>query len=179
MPTLLDRGAHGLCRWRHIACVFLLGAAVASASCDEQKYPTEPISFGFNPLGLTAVTFSAQSSTVVAQPVSNHRCPQVAPFNVPFVVVMNPNGTTGVAVTGFRVQFTDSAGMTTPQTLLPAPVPVTPFGSALVDARADRFFSLSTGVGCGVGQTGTIVVVVDTSDDQGHKGSGKVQFNVR
>jgi hypothetical protein len=178
MPTLLDRGTHGRCRCRHVACVLLLGAAVASASC-EKKYPTEPITFGYNPLGLTAVTFSAQSSTVIAQPVSHPRCPQVAPFNVPFVVVMDPNGATGVVVTGFRVQFTDSAGNTAPQTLLPAPIPVTPFGSALADARGDKFFQLSTGVGCGVGQTGIIVVVVDTQDDNGHKGSGRVEFNVR
>src|SRR5262245_30151931 len=176
MPTLLDRGADGLAR--HVLCAILLAGAVASTSC-EKKYPTEPITFGSNPLGLTAVTFSAQSSTVIAQPVSNARCPQVSPFNVPFVVVMNPNGATGVVVTGFQVQFTDSAGNTAPQIVLPAPVPVTPFGSALADARGDRFFQLSTGVGCGVGRTGIIVVVVDTAADQGHKGSGRVQFNVR
>ena len=176
MPSLLDRGAHGLSR--SLACALLLGAAVASASC-EKKYPTEPITFGYNPLGLTAVTFSAQSSTVFAQPVSNARCPQVAPFNVPFVVVMNPNGATGVVVTGFNVRFTDSAGNSAAEILLPAPIPVTPFGSALADARGDRFFNLTTGIGCGVGQTGSIVVVVDTSDDQGHKGSSKVHFNVR
>ena len=176
MPTLLDRGVHGLCR--RVACALLLGAAIASASC-EKKYPTEPITFGYNPLGLTAVTFSAQSSTVFAQPVSNARCPQVAPFNVPFVVVMNPNGATGVVVTGFNVRFTDSAGNSAAEILLPAPIPVTPFGSALADARGDRFFNLTTGIGCGVGQTGSIVVVVDTSDDQGHKGSSKVRFNVQ
>jgi hypothetical protein len=176
MPTLLDRGTLGVCR--HIACVLLLGAAVASASC-EKKYPTDPISFGLDPLGLTAVTFGVQSSTVFAQPVSNPRCPQVAPFNVPFVVVVNPNGMTGLAVTGFSVQFTDTLRNAAPQVTLPAPVPVIPFGSALSDARADRFFSLSTGVGCGVGHAGTIVVVVDTQDDNGHKGTGKVEFNVR
>ena len=66
MPTLLDRGTQRLCRL--VACVLLLGAAVASASCDK-KYPTDPISFGFDPLGLTAVTFGVQSSTVFAQPV--------------------------------------------------------------------------------------------------------------
>jgi hypothetical protein len=176
MPTLLDRGAHGLSR--RLAYALLVAAAVASASC-EKKYPTEPITFGYNPLGLTAVSFSAQSSTVFAQPVSNARCPQVAPFNVPFVVVMNPNGTSGVVVTGFQVRFTDTAGNTAPQITLPAPIPVTPFGSALADARGDKFFSLTTGIGCGVGQAGTIVVVVDTADDQGHKGSGRVQFNVR
>jgi len=176
MPTLLDRGTLGVCR--HIACVLLLGAAVASASC-EKKYPTDPISFGFDPLGLTNVTFGVQSSTVFAQPVSNPRCPQVSPFNVPFTVVVNPNGMSGLAVTGFRVQFTDTTGQSLPTAMLPAPVPVIPFGSALSDARADRFFSLSTGVGCGVGQAGTIVVVVDTADDQGRKGSGKVQFSVR
>ena len=176
MPTLLDRGAHGLSR--HIACVMLLAAAVGSASC-EKKYPTDPITFGYNPLGLTAVTFSAQTSTVLAQPVPNPRCPQVAPFNVPFVVVMNPNGATNVVVTGFNVRFTDSAGHSAAEILLPAPIPVTPFGSALADARGDKFFNLSTGVGCGVGQSGTIVVVVDTQDDSGHKGSGRVEFNVR
>jgi len=176
MPTLLDRGAHGLSR--HIACVMLLAAAVASASCENQS-PTEPITFGYNPLGLTSVTFSAQTSTVIAQPVPNARCPQVAPFNVPFVVVVNADGTTGFAVTGFRVQFTDTSGNTAPQVVLPAPVPVTPIGSALAAARGDMFFQLSTGVGCGVGQAGTIVVVVDTQDDHGHKGSGRVEFNVR
>lgn len=176
MPTLLDRGAHGLSR--HIACVMLLAAAVASASC-EKKYPTDPITFGFDPTGLAGVTFSAQTSTVFAQPVPNPRCPLVAPFNVPFVVAMNPNGATGVVVTGFTVRFTDSAGHSAAEILLPAPIPVMPFGSALADARGDRFFNLSTGVGCGVGQAGTIVVVVDTQDDRGHKGSGRVEFNVR
>lgn len=176
MPSLLDRGAHSLCR--HLACVLLLGAAVASASC-EKKYPTEPITFGFDPLGLTAVTFGAQSTTVIAQPVSNPLCPRVSPFTVPFVVVVNPNGTTGVVVTGFRMQFTDSAGITAPQITLPAPVPTTQIGSALETARADRFFSLSTGVGCGIGHTGSIVVIVDTEDDRGHKGSGRVDINVR
>jgi hypothetical protein len=176
MPTLLDRGAHGL--FRRLACALLVAAAVASASC-EKKYPTDPITFGYEPFGLTAVRFSAQSSTVFAQPVSNARCPQVAPFNVPFVVVMNSNGATGVVVTGFNVRFTDSAGNSAAEILLPAPIPVTPFGSALADARGDKFFNLSTGVGCGVGQTGSIVVVVDTADDQGHKGSSRLQFNVR
>jgi hypothetical protein len=176
MPFLLDRGAHGL--FRHIACVLLLGATVASASC-EKKYPTEPITFGFDPLGLTAVTFGAQSTTVIAQPVANPLCPRVSPFNVPFVVVVNSNGTTGLVVTQFRMQFTDSAGITAPQITLPAPVPTTQIGSALETARGDMFFSLSTGVGCGLGHTGSIVVIVDTQDDQGHKSSGRVDINVR
>jgi len=174
MPFLLDRGAHGFSR--HIACVLLLGASVAAASCDDNKLPTEPITFG---LSSSAVTFGAQSTTVIAQPVANPLCPRVTPFTVPFVVVVNDNGTTGVVVTGFRVQFTDSAGITAPQITLPAPVPTTQIGTALENARGDKFFSLSTGVGCGVGHTGSIVVVVDTQDDHGHKGSGRVDLNVR
>jgi hypothetical protein len=137
--------------------------------------PTEPITFGLSP----GVMFAAQSTTVVAQPVANPLCPRVAPFNVPFVVVVNPNGTTGLVVTQFQVRFTDSAGITAPQITLPAPVPTTQIGSALEAARADRFFALSTGVGCGVGRTGSIVVIVDTEDDHGHKGTGRVEFNVR
>ena len=72
-------------------------------------------------------------------------------------------------MTGFRVQFTDSAGITAPQITLPAPVPTAQIGARSRNARGDKFFSLSTGVGCGVGHTGSIVVVVDTQDDMAHK----------
>ena len=77
------------------------------------------------------------------------------------------DGTTGLVVTGFRVQFTDSAGITAPQITLPAPVPTTQIGSALANARGDMFFSLSTGVGCGLGHTGSIVWVIRVSPTAG------------
>jgi hypothetical protein len=171
--------SHSHCAFRNsprfVACVLLIGAALAAASCDDSKLLTSPATFASS-----AVSFDALSTTVVAQPVHNPFCPSVAPFTVPFVVVVRPNGALDLVVTQIRMQFIDSRGVRMPQVTLPAPVPTTQIGSALADARGDLRFALSMGIGCGVGRTGTIEVDLDTRDRRGQQhDSGHLTIDVR
>ena len=118
------------------------------------------------------------SDNIVAQPVAGAFCPTVSPFNVPFVVVVNSNGETGIVVTQFHMQFTDIAGTHMPSVTIPAPVPIQEFGTELTRAR-DLRFPLSLGVGCGGGRAGTLVVGFDATDRAGHKSSGQTRITVR
>jgi hypothetical protein len=160
---------------RYLASGALLGAALAVSSCtDHSKSPTTPTTFSSS-----AVSVSALSTTVVAQPVSNGFCPLVAPFAVPMTILINPNGVPNLAVTQIALQFTDTAGRRMPQVTLPAPVPTTEFGTALAASRAALAFPLTLGIGCGVGSVGTVVVLVDTRDGLGRMLSGRVSVFVR
>jgi hypothetical protein len=163
-------------RSRCLACT--LAATLAAASCGEVSMsPASPTKVD-SPTASTA-SISAQSHTVIAEPVSHSFCPSVAPFNAPFVIVVRPNGLPGLVVTRVRMQFTDSAGVAMPPVTLAAPVPITQFGTALAETLADQRFSLRLGIGCGVGRNGTIVIQVDTRDAQGRMGSGQVRVAVR
>jgi hypothetical protein len=118
------------------------------------------------------------SDNIVAQPVAGAFCPTVAPFVVPFVVVVNTNGVDGFNVTQLQMQFTDIAGTHMPTVTMPAPVPVQEFGTELTQAR-DLRFPLSLGIGCGVGRSGVLVVGFDGTDQSGRKSSGKTKITVQ
>jgi hypothetical protein len=155
----------------------LFCAALLATSCTDRDPATLT-----NPTALTQgfnVGFSAASTTVIAQPVNNFFCPSTFPFTVPMVVVVQPNGTTGLVLTQVRVQFTDTANRQMPQVTLPGPVPTTQFGSALTASRDAFSIPLSLGIGCGFGNTGTVVVLVDTLDGHGRMSTGRVSINVR
>lgn len=157
---------------RNIALALLVAASAAASACDDDPMrATKPTTFNS-----PSVSFSAQSTTVIAQPVSNAFCPSVAPFNVPMVVVVQPNGAVNLVVTSVQLQFTDTFGHQMPQVTLPGPVPVTPFGDAL--DRALRF-PVSLGIGCGVGRSGNVIVIVETRDGSGRNHKGRLEFAVR
>lgn len=156
---------------RHIACALLASLAASACSDDDATGVTRPTTF----VG-SGVSFSAQSTTVFSQPVSNAFCPRVAPFLVPMVVVVNTGGASDLVVTNFNLQFTDTRGVRMPQVTLPAPVPVTQFGDAL--DRTLRF-PVSLGIGCGVGRTGTVLVIVQARDRSGRHREGRLTFDVR
>jgi hypothetical protein len=126
----------------------------------------------------STATISALSDNIVAQPIAQPFCPTVSPFTVPFVVVVNPNGSTGFVVNNFQMNFTDIAGTHLPSVTVPAPVPIQEFGTELTNAR-DLRFPLSMGIGCGVGRSGVIVVSFDGTDQRGHKSTGNVKITVR
>jgi hypothetical protein len=134
------------------------------------------------PSGLnTSALVEPTSSIVVATPVSNPFCPTVPPFTVAFGVNVNTGGSTDVTVTGIRFQFTDTAGvqspqvtLPSPQVTLPAPGPTQTFGNP-----RGQSFPLVVGIGCGTGTTGTIVVFVDTVDDHGRTRSQRTMVTVR
>jgi hypothetical protein len=155
----------------------LVFAAFLPASCGGSDAPpnvTQPTPFST----ASKVSVSTTSSLALAQPVNNPRCPSVAPFSVPLVIVVQPDVST-VVVTGIRMQFFDTSGMSMPQVTLPAPVPTTQIGTALADARSAKVFPVTLGIGCGTGHLGDVQILVETRDAQGRTGSGRASVTVR
>ena len=161
---------------RHaILPLFAIGLLfAASCSTDAQLDLSTPTPIGAD----SQPTFTASQSVVSAQAVRDPFCPTVNPFSVPINLVVQA-GEVGLAVMQISARFTDTVGMQAPQVTLPAPVPTTQFGSALVAARSQRTFPLILGIGCGTGHIGTVVIFVDTRDDRGRTRSGQVTVVVR
>ena len=161
----------------HAAGLLLAAAALAASSCDDlnarldvnQPTPVRVVQTG---------SFVASPSSVFAQPVDQFVCPSVAPFSVPFNLVVRA-GDVDLVVTQVRLLFTDTFGARMPQVTLPAPVMTAEFGSNLVAARSARTFPFRFGVGCDTARTGTIIIVVDTRDERGNDDSGQVTVAVR
>ena len=159
---------------RAFVLVALLLFAASCSDSDERLTATQP-----SLVGKSLVSVNATSPTVVAQAVSGPSCPSVAPFNVPLSVVVRATGSSDVILTGIRLVFTDTSGRQAPQVTLPllpvtlpAPGPTLQFGSA-------RTFPLILGIGCDTGVRGTVVIIVETSDDRGRRGSNQVSVAVR
>lgn len=159
----------------HSLAPMLAGALLLAVSCntDSQLNVAAP-----TPVGKTQSMFGASEPAVSAQAVPDPFCPLVDPFRVPIGLVVRADEV-AVLVTQISAQFTDAAGMQAPQVTLPAPVPTTQFGSALVAARSQRTFPLVLGIGCGTGHTGIVMIVVDVKDDLGRTRSGQVSVVVR
>ena len=155
----------------------LVVAAFVGASCggtDATLNPTQPTQPTLVTSSLSSVAVSTTSSMAVAQRVPNPFCPTVAPFNVPFVIVVRPNGAVGVIVTAIRLQFFDTSGARAPEVTLPAPVPTTQFGTALENAR----FPVTLGIGCVTGRIGNVQILVETRDSQGRTGLSRATVSV-
>jgi hypothetical protein len=166
-------GVHN--RSRYVACLLAAATLVAASCSDVSMNSTGPTKVESS----STVSVNALSNSVIAEPVSRPLCPSVAPFNVPFGIVVRGNGVAGLVVTRIQMQFTDSAGAQMPPVTLAAPLPITQFGTALAASRDDQRFSLSMGVGCSVERRGSIMVEVETRDAQGRRGTGRVSVSVR
>jgi len=157
----------------------LVIATFLSASCSSGPETAQNLTQPTQSSSPLSVAVSTTSSMAVAERVNNPFCPSVAPFKVPLVVVVQPDGGIGVVVTGIRMQFFDTSGAGMPQVTLPAPVPTTQFGTALNNARSGQAFPVTLGIGCGTGRTGTVQILVETRDAQGRIGSGRATVSVR
>jgi hypothetical protein len=157
------------------ASLSALFALVLISGCDG----TERGVLGPTPRGTGPTTVGIQPSLVTVQSISQASCPTVPPFLGSLNLIVQSDGDLGLFVTQVRMTFTDSLGVTAPTVTLPAPVPTQQFGSALVAARADRAFSLTFPFGCGTRRTGTLVVVVVTSDEQGREQTAEARVAVR
>jgi hypothetical protein len=169
---------------RHRLAVALVAAAFLASSCTDTSAPSAWTQPSF--VGGSFVAVSAASPTAFAQPTNDPICPSRAPFNVAFGIIVRANGSSNVVIDGVQFRFTDSSGLQTPQITLPmppvtiaAPVPTTQFGSALVQAGSATTVPLFLAIGCGTGRQGTIVIIVDTSDEIGHHSSHHVRVTVR
>jgi len=164
---------------RQWAIGVLAALALATPACSDSEMaaPTNPTSFSTS--AKANVSFSTVSDTVSAVPVFTSSCPAHAPFRVPIVVLVSPNGAANLTVTQIRLQFTDTSGIQMPQVTLTAPVPMTQFGDALEASREGLQFPVSLGIGCGAGRFGTVVIIVDAHDGHGRRHSGRMSVNVR
>jgi hypothetical protein len=157
----------------------LLAAAFFAASCG--KGASVPTSFT-QPTGIStesSVLVSATSPVPAGLLVSNPLCPSVPPFNVPLLIVVQPNGPVAVVVTQIRLAFDDTSGIRMPQVKLPAPKRKTEIGTALAASRSAQDFAVTLGLGCGTGLTGNVAIFVDTLDANGRSGMGQATFSVR
>jgi hypothetical protein len=154
----------------------LVFGAFLVTSCSDTNAPVTAT--GPTTLAMEPASFTVAQSTVVAQPTRFSFCPAVPPFTVVLQLSIRA-GTLSLSVTEINLQFVDTSGISMPQVTLPAPVPTTQFGSALVEARQTRVFPLSLGLGCGFGHRGTITAVVVTRDQNGRMNIGRVSANVR
>ena len=106
-------------------------------------------------------------------------CPSIAPFSVPIGLVVRVNGGVNVFITQIRMRFTDPFRIEMPQVTLPAPMLTKQFGTNLVMARSTRTFPLTLAVGCGTDRKGMAMILIDTEDEHGRRGSGQVSVAVR
>lgn len=158
-----------------VVAVFVVFLGASCGGTDSPLDVTQPT----QSTSSLSVGVSTTSSMAVAERVSNPRCPSVAPFNVPLVIVVQPDSAVGVLVTAIRVQFFDTSGIGMPQVTLLAPVPTTQFGTALANARSPLLFPVTLGIGCGTGHRGNVRVLVETRDGQGRTGLGRATVSVR
>ena len=168
---------------RYVIPVVLLGVALLVSSCSDTDARLAQPSFA----RASSAVVKPMSATAIAQPVNDGFgfCPSVSPFNVQFGIVVSANGTV-VIVNAIRFQFVDTSGLQAPQVTLPmppvtfpAPNPVPQFGSATIQPGSAINVPLTLGIGCGTGTKGTIIIIVDTSDDQGRTQSQQVTVAVR
>jgi hypothetical protein len=156
-----------------IAFVSLVSACVLSA-CDNNSSSG---STATSPTGVETMAVGVAASTLSAQTVRNAVCPSLPPFNVPVNLLVRA-GAVPLSLTQVTMRFRDAFDVSMPPVTLPAPVLTRQFGSLLVEARSERNFPLSIGLGCGTGHTGTLVIVIDTRDALGGMSSQQVVATV-
>jgi hypothetical protein len=169
---------------RYPLAVALVAAVFLASSCSDSHAHSELTQPSF--VGGSFVAVTAASSTAFAQPANNPICPSIPPFKVGFGIIVSANGSSNVIIDGVRFGFTDSSGLQTPQITLPmppvtiaAPNPTAPFGSARVQPGSATTVPLTLAIGCGTGSQGTILIIVDTSDELGRRSSQQVKVTVR
>jgi hypothetical protein len=165
-----------------VLSTLVLSASLVTA-CDRST-PTVVAPTTVNAAGVSA---DVRVAAAVVDPVSDRSC---RALTIPLDLIVRA-GDLAVSLTGVRMRFEGSSDVPTPQTLPPAPlsppapiptnpapVPTTQFGSDLMDARSVRTFPLSLPIGC-VNPNGTVIVIVDTRDGLGRRGSVEVRKSVR
>jgi hypothetical protein len=160
---------------RLVSVVLALGVVLLTISCSDTDARLSTT--GPSAVDSMSLEVKPTSTTAFAQPVSNARCPGVAPFNVAFGLSVRTTGWSSVIVTGIRAQFTDTSGVQSPQVTLPAPGPTPIFGNPN-PSGSEHTFPLILGIGCGTGSRGTLIVIVDTSDGRGRRGAHQVAIAV-
>lgn len=150
-------------------------AVMVLSACDG----TDPGLLDPSPLGTGPTTVGIQDPFVSVQSVDNAFCPTIQPFLGSVNVNVQAVGNVDVSLTQVRMTFTDSVGLSAPAITLPAPQLTQQFGSTLVQARSQRAFPFSFPFGCGTRRTGTLVLVVVVTDENGREETVETRAAVR
>lgn len=152
-----------------ILAIFVMGA------CDG----TDPGVLDPTPLGTGPTTVGIQAPFVSVQSVTDASCPTLQPFLGSLNLNVQAIGHLDLSLTQVRMTFTDSAGLTAPAVTLPAPQLTQQFGSTLIAARSQRAFPFTFPFGCGTRRTGTLVVIVVVTDEDGREETVETRAAVR
>jgi hypothetical protein len=162
---------------KHTLPAVLLAACFLTASCSDTE--TSAVATSPSPLFTNGSFASITPSTLTAQRNSRFGCPGVQPLVVSANLVVLDDDDPPLFINEVRLRFTDRAGVPGPQVTLPAPLPTTQHGTALVQARSSRQFPLIFGFGCGTDSTGFLTVNVLARDGRGRNRSAEIRVNVR
>lgn len=162
---------------RTTASLVAVVAVLFAAACDG----TEPGVLDPTPLGTGPTTsmLGVQTSLVTVQSIAQPFCPTIAPFLGSLNLNVQAAGGVDVRLTQVQMTFTDSVGLSAPSVTLPAPALTRQFGSTLVEARSQRAFPFSFPFGCGTRRTGTVLVVVVVTDENGNEQTAEARAPVR
>jgi hypothetical protein len=161
--------------WKQTASLAASIGLVVTIGCDG----TDPGVLDPTPIGTSlSNTVSIRPSTVTAQSIGRASCPTIPPFIGSLDLNVQATGAFPVSLSQVRMTFTDTVGATAPAVTLAAPVLTQQFGTTLVDARSQRTFPLTFPFGCGTRRTGTLVVVVVISGQEGET-TTETQVTVR
>ena len=148
----------------------IVAATLFAASCSDTDTPLDPNAP--TTVHVVQIGIGLSPSTLIAQSVAHPICPSVPPFTTTLNLVVRNDGNVRFFVNTIRLRFVDTAGVQAPQVTLPAPVPTTQFGSALIEARDARAFAIGTR------RAGRITVFVDMRDDRGMTQSRQATVDV-
>jgi hypothetical protein len=169
---------------RYMQALTFSSALLLASSCGDTDATLAPTDAAAASGG---VVVTATVASAIAEPAGNAFCPSVAPFTLPVGVMVQPTGDSPVVVTSVRMVFTDTSGFQAPAVTIPmptapaAPGPTPVFGTS-IQGVSQRFplqrFPFSLGIGCGTGIRGTVVIVVETAEANGRRGSSRVTVTV-
>jgi hypothetical protein len=157
----------------------VLTLATACTDGDARTSPLEP-------------GFTSQSSILVQQPsiglgstllstqrVVGVRCPEIPPFVTPFDVTIVAGRASHVVLDSMRLGFTDVTGIPMPQVTFPPPVLTSLVGTNIVPAGGSQTFPFFFRFGCETRSTGTLIVIVNTRDNNGRLTSTQLSATVK
>jgi hypothetical protein len=155
--------------------LILVGALIILAACETTKSPTVPTMLESNASASASVS---AASSVQAQQTALFYCPVVTPFSATIGVAVVA-GNVSLVVNSITAQFTDVNHTQLPTITLPAPIPISQFGSDLVAARSGVTIPVTVNFGCGTARTGTVAMAVNLTDGNGVSFVRNFSVNVR
>jgi hypothetical protein len=155
--------------------LILVVALIILAACETSNSPTVPTMLESNASASASVS---ATSSVQAQQTALFYCPVVTPFSATIGVAVVA-GNVSLVVNSITAQFTDVNHTQLPTITLPAPIPISQFGSNLVAARSGVTIPVTVNFGCGTARTGTVTMAVNLSDGNGVSFVRNLSVNVR